>query len=147
MTKTKFKTAYGAKERSSFETTGASLTQQHFKDEVDIKNTIRRYDRTGLIANVNKAVAHYGDFTASVNEYQDALNLVIEAQQNFAALPAEIREVFGNNPGEFLEQVQDPANKDRMIELGLIERPQPKVEAKPEAENAAAPPAPQQAGE
>lgn len=145
--KTKFKTAYGAKERSSFETTGPSLTQQHFKEELDIKNTIRRYDRTGLIANVNKAVAHYGDFTASVNEYQDALNLVIEAQQNFAALPAEIRETFGNNPGQFLEEVQNPANKDRMIELGLIEAPQPKAEAFPAAENAAVPPAPQEAGE
>lgn len=145
--KTKFKTAYGARERSTFETIGPSLTQQHFKDEVDIKNTIRRYDRTGLIANVNKAVAHYGDFTASVNEYQDALNLVIEAQQNFAALPSEIREVFGNNPGQFLEQVQNPANKDRMIELGLIEKPQIKAEVNPEPENAAAPPAPQQAGE
>jgi phage internal scaffolding protein len=147
MTKVKFKTAYGVKERSSFETTGPSLTQQHFKDEVDIKNTIRRYDRTGLIANVNKAVAQYGDFTASVNEYQDALNLVIAAQQNFAALPAEIREMFGNNPGEFLEQVQNPENRDRMMELGLIERPQPKVEVLNETEKAAAPPAPQKAGE
>jgi bifunctional DNA-binding transcriptional regulator/antitoxin component of YhaV-PrlF toxin-antitoxin module len=62
-------------------------------------------------------------------------------------LPAEIREMFGNNPGEFLEQVQNPENRDRMMELGLIERPQPKVEVLNETEKAAAPPAPQKAGE
>lgn len=143
--KQSFKTAYGKRERVSYETTGESLTQQHFKQEVDIKNIIRKYDRTGLIQNVRKGQAMYGDFTASVNEYADALNLVIAAQDNFAQLPSEIREAFGNDPGRYLEEVGDPANKEKMQALGLIEAD--KREEKPEAVKAAEPPAPQEAGE
>jgi phage internal scaffolding protein len=141
--KQSFKTAYGKRERVSLETVGESLTQQHFKQEVDLKNIIKKYDRTGLIQNVRKGQAMYGDFTASVNEYADALNLVIAAQENFAQLPSEIREAFGNDPGRYLEEVGDPANNEKMYELGLKERP----EVKPEAKEAAEPPAPQEAGE
>jgi phage internal scaffolding protein len=142
--KQSFKTAYGKRERVSFETVGESLTQQHFKQEVDLKNIIRKYDRTGLIQNVRKGQAMYGDFTASVNEYADALNLVIAAQENFAQLPSEIREAFGNDPGRYLEEVGNPDNDEKMYELGLKQRP---VQTKPEAEKAAEPPAPQEAGE
>ena len=63
-----------------------SLTEQHHKDEVDINNVVRRYDKQGVITHVNKARAMYGDFT-EVNEYQDALNTVIQAQDAFAELP------------------------------------------------------------
>lgn len=143
--KQSFKTAYGKRERVSYQTTGESLTQQAFKQEVDIKNIIRKYDRTGLISNVRKGQAMYGDFTASVNEYADALNLVIEAQENFAELPSEIREAFDNDPGKYLEEIGNPANKAKFQELGLIERD--KQVEKPEANEAAEPPAPQKAGE
>lgn len=140
-----FRSAYGKRERVSYETTGESLTQQHFKQELDIKNVIRKYDRTGLIQNVTKAVAQYGDFTHAVNEYSDALNLVINAQNNFLALPSEIREKFGNDPGQFLEAVQDPARKEEMQAMGLLEAdPLPELEA---IKKAAEPPAPPQAGE
>jgi phage internal scaffolding protein len=145
--KQSFKTAYGKRDRVSYETKGASLTQQHFKDEVDIKKIIKKYDRTGIIQNVNKAVAQYGDFTASVNEYADALNLVVAAQQHFAQLPSEIRERFNNDPGTFLEQVGNPDNKEEMQQLGLVERDvavEREVQAK---DSAAEPPAPQKAGE
>lgn len=140
-----FKTAYGKRERVSYETSGDSLTQQHFKQEVDIKNIIRKYDRTGLVQNVRKGQAMYGDFTASVNEYADALNLVIQAQENFAQLPSKIREAFGNDPGRYLEEVGNPDNNEKMYELGLKERPA--VKEKPEDFEAAEPPAPQIAGE
>ena len=142
--KQSFKTAYGKRERVSYETSGESLTQQHFKQEVDIKNVIRKYDRTGLIQNVRKGQAMYGDFTASVNEYADALNLVIAAQENFAQLPSEIREAFGNDPGRYLEEVGNEEYNEKMYELGLKQRP---AVERPEAKEAAEPPAPQEAGE
>jgi len=34
-----------------------SRTQQHLKDETDINNIIKKYDRTGLLNHVNQAVA------------------------------------------------------------------------------------------
>ena len=118
----KFKTAYGDRTRSGFETTGDSLTQQSHAAAADVRNIIKQYDRTGLIANVNKGIAQYGDYS-EINEYAEALNMVAEANQSFAEIPSHIREQFNNNAGLFFEFATDPKNKEKMIEMGLAERP------------------------
>ena len=143
MSKQKFN-AYGVSERVKTEIVGESLTQQHFAQEADVKNIIKQYDRTGLIANVNRGVAKYGDYS-EVNEYAENLRMVQAAQASFMELPAEIREKFGNDPGNFFEFATDPKNHEAMVNLGLAERP---VEAVvEEAQGATEPPAPQEAGE
>jgi phage internal scaffolding protein len=109
-------------QRSQVKPVGDSLTQQHFTAEADIKNIIRKHDREGLIANVNRARAMYGDFT-EVNEYAESLNTVIRAQEAFMELPSDIRAKFKNDPGSFLEFVTNDANKEQMYELGLAQRP------------------------
>ena len=149
MTKvSKLKTAYGDRTRSGFETTGESLTQQSHASAADVRNIIKQYDRTGLIANVNKGIAQYGDYS-EINEYAEALNMVREANESFATIPSHIREQFNNNAGLFFEFVTDPKNSEKMIEMGLKKAPEIKkkdvVEATTKSE--IAPPAPQEAGE
>ena len=140
----KFNTAYGDRKRQGFETTGDSLTQQSHASAADVRNIIKQYDRTGLIANVNKGVAQYGDYS-EVNEYAEALNMVRAANENFAELPSHIREQFGNNPGVFFEFATDPKNKEKMIEMGLAKADETNVEVQPKSEPA--PPAPSEEGE
>lgn len=145
---TKFKTAYSEKKRVQTKPVGESLTQQHFAKDADVRNIIKQYDKTGLIANVNRGVAQYGDYS-EINEYREALDMVNMANDNFMQLPAELREMFGNDAGTFFEFATDPKNKDKMIELGLAEAPIAKetetpVQAKKEAGE---PPAPPEAGE
>ena len=82
-----FKTAYEPKERNGFQTTGESLTQQHFKEESQINNIIAFHDKNGLIKNVQQGVAKYGDFTV-VNEYREALDRIREADETFAEIPS-----------------------------------------------------------
>ena len=96
-------------------------TEQHHKDRCNITTILKKYDKTGLITHVNNAVAHYGDYT-EVNEYKEACNLVITAENNFMSLPSDVRKRFGNDPGEFFEFATDPANLDEMINLGLAEK-------------------------
>jgi phage internal scaffolding protein len=147
MAKMVFKTGYGERERVKTEPKGESLTQQHFAHEADVRNIIKQYDKTGLIANVQKGVARYGDYS-EVNEYREALDLVNEANGMFAELPAELREMFQNNAGTFLEFATNPENENKMVELGLKDPPQIPVERPKEAVNKAAePPAPHIAGE
>lgn len=93
-------------------------TKQSHKDECDINVILRKYDKTGLITHVNTAAAQYGDFT-EINEYQESLNLVINAQNAFDELPSSIRKKFGNDPGAFFEFVTDPANEAACVEMGL----------------------------
>lgn len=118
----KFKTPYGDRTRVGFETTGESLTQQSHAAAADVRNIIKQYDRTGLIANVNKGIAQYGDYS-EINEYAEALNMVREANESFEQIPSHIREQFNNNAGLFFEFATDPKNAEKMIEMGLKEKP------------------------
>jgi len=146
MAKMQFKTGYGERERTTTEPKGESLTQQHFAQEADVRNIIKQYDKTGLIANVQKGVAQYGDYS-EVNEYREALDLVNDANGMFAELPAELRQMFQNNAGTFLEFATNPENENKMM-LGLKEAPRVLTsEAEEPKEKAAEPPAPQIAGE
>lgn len=97
------------------------MTEQHHKDACDVHCIISQYDKTGLITHVSGAKAMYGDFTQN-NEYQEALNLVIKAQNAFDDLPAKVRQRFGNDPGEFLEFVSNPENQEEMVKLGLAQK-------------------------
>ena len=147
MTKAKFRTGYGDRKRHSFETTGESLTQQSHAQAADVRNIIKQYDRTGLIANVNKGVAQYGDYS-EINEYSEALNMVRVADENFETLPSHIREQFNNNAGLFFEFATNPKNSEQMIKMGLKKAPaadNKSVEVDMKSESA--PPAPQDAAE
>ena len=140
----KFKTPYGDRTRSGFETTGDSLTQQSHAAAADVRNIIKQYDRTGLIANVNKGIAQYGDYS-EINEYAEALNMVREANESFAEIPSHIREQFGNNAGVFFEFATDPKNKEEMIKMGLAQAPEMVREEPSKSESA--PPTPSEEGE
>lgn len=147
MAKMVFKTGYGERERVQAKPKGESLTQQHFAHEADVRNIIKQYDKTGLIANVQKGVARYGDYS-EVNEYREALDLVNDANNMFADIPAELREMFGNDAGTFFEFCTNPENKQKMIELGLAEAPNVVVDYSNDVKDTAAePPAPLDKGE
>jgi phage internal scaffolding protein len=138
MTKIKFKTAYDERQRKGFETVGESLTQQHFAQEADIKNIIKKHDRTGIISHVARGMAQYGDYT-EINEYRESLDIVNKANESFMGLPSEVRAYFENDAGQFFEFVTNPANDEKMVELGLKEAPPlPEVEAQPAKKEAKA---------
>lgn len=122
--KATFRTAYGDRVREQFHTEGESLTQQHMLQECDIKEIIKKHDRTGIITHVNRGVEQYGDFS-EINEYREALDLVNNAMGSFMQLPSDIRKMFDNDPGEFFEFATNPDNAARMVELGLAPSPAP----------------------
>jgi len=70
-----------------------------------------------------KGNAFYGDFSDLPTDYHTALNIVTQANQSFMQLPADMRSKFDNDPGQFLEFVNDPANAQALIDMGLaVER-------------------------
>ena len=98
-----------------------TLAQQQFRDEADINTILERFGRTGeLIVPVN--VPEFGDYT-EVGDYHSAMNMIIEAQSAFDALPARIRKEFDNDAGRFVDFVMDENNRDKAVEMGLIEAP------------------------
>jgi len=109
-----------------------SLAQQHFKDECDINNILRQFNVTGLLPETPLS-PRYGDFTGIV-DYHSALNAVIAAEDEFMALPADLRARFENDPENLINFLNDEKNKEEAIKLGLVNQELIENEKKIEAE-------------
>jgi len=110
--------------RLQYATEGASRTEQAHANEVNINTIMARVEK-GQTVSINTASPLYGDFTG-VSDYQTACDTVIQAQEDFMALPAKVRSRFDNDPAKLIEFIQNPENKEELIELGLIDDPTPK---------------------
>jgi len=110
-------------------------TKQSFTDDCDINKIVARYQKTGAIAHLNKHQADYGFATS--DDFSTAMRTVIVAQEMFDGLPSSIRNRFANDPGQFLDFVQDADNIDEGRRLGLWPDEEPgATEAAPEPKKA-----------
>lgn len=108
---------------------GPGLTKQSFKDECDVNFIMDKWKRTGIIPaeSVGKMRPSYGDFT-NPNDYMEACNRVLDANEAFASLPAFLRDRFANEPANLIAFLADSNNQDEAIKLGLAQAPIPEGE-------------------
>lgn len=107
-----------------------TLTEQQHKDRVNI-NRIMQRARKGAGVPIYDKQATYGDFS-NVLEYQECMNRLVQAENDFQKLPAEVRKKFDNDPAKLIDFMQnmgdDPAMIEEAIEIGLVERqPEPVI--------------------
>lgn len=115
-----FQNAYSAAYRGSdLECKDESLAQQQFKDDVDINVLLERFKITGQMPQ-GVVMPTYGDFTG-VSDYRTAQEAIRRARDSFMQLPAELRAKFDNDPQKLLEFVSDEKNRDKAVELGLVQ--------------------------
>ena len=96
---------------------GPSRTKQSEAEEADINTIVRRFNLTGQMP-TNIRTPQYGDFDG-IESFQDAMDRVRQAQENFMLIPAEIRAKFGNDPGAFVEYATNPDNLPELRKMGL----------------------------
>ena len=116
-----FITAYGPKLKVALDfDPDEGMTEQHHKDECDINNIVRRYDRSGVIQHLRQVEGRYTDVTSV--EFHEAMNIVASANSAFEELPSNIRAHFRNDPAAFMDFVHDPNNKDQLVRMGLAKQ-------------------------
>lgn len=106
-----------ASDEAGLECSDPSLTQQQFKEEADINTIVDRFLRSGVLptpVNMPQYVDYEGVF-----DFQSAMNVVRQADENFMRLDAKVRARFNNSPQEFLEFFANPDNTDEAVRLGL----------------------------
>ncbi|AZL82744.1 internal scaffolding protein [Apis mellifera associated microvirus 6] len=112
-----------------------SLTRQEFKEQCDLAKLLKRFCKTpeGLAALQNARgfaeTARFED-VSMVPDFRAARDAIIAAEAKFMALPAIVRKRFGNDAAEFLDFMQNPANQDEAVKLGLAV-PKPVEAVKP----------------
>lgn len=101
------------------------MVEQHHKAECDINQIIKKHagNIQAIVGNFQAAEMRFDDVTG--NDFQEAMNKVNRARDEFLKLPVKVRRKFNNSPAEFLDFVQNPANVDEMISLGLAVKPKP----------------------
>ncbi len=95
-----------------------SLAIQSAEEESNINTIVRRFGISGQLPD-QVAMPRSGDFT-DAPDFQTAMNLVRQAQEEFVRVPADIRARFSNDPQQFMNFFEDPANYDEALKLGLV---------------------------
>lgn len=123
--KISFKTQYEPNVDVGVEIKGESKTLQEFKNDCDI-NVIMEKIKCGIdptpasvMRGSMKRQPMYGDFTM-FGDFSAMQNKILQAQDMFAALPAQIRAKFGDNPASLIEFVNNPENREECEKLGLL---------------------------
>lgn len=109
--------------------------RQSFKDECDINNILKKYQKTGVVDWLAKHEGTYADVSAF--DFMSAQMTIVEAKRMFGDLPSSVRKRFSNDPAEFLLFMEDDSNLEEAIKLGLATR---KVVEEPIVAAVAAPP-------
>lgn len=97
---------------------GECHTQQNAKDECDINIIIKRHAKTGNISHLNPKTPLYID-CSKVTDLQGALNLVEEAEDNYATLPASVRRASNNDPVQFIQMIHSVDGTELLNQAGL----------------------------
>ena len=132
----KFLTKFDRPKMNGLKCPEKTRTKQSFKDECDINNILKKYQKTGQLPDMIRSNPQYGDFS-DVVDYQTGLDIVNKAHMQFMALSADVRERFANSPEKFLQFCGDSKNLPEMIKMGIaIERKQEDdTDSKPEVNN------------
>lgn len=107
------------------------LTDRSAAGECDINRIMSKYMRTGTVPQ-GVSVGQYGDFSLA-GDYLAAQQVIVNAREQFEALPSAVRDRFRNSPEVFLEFIHNKANTEEAQKLGLLKEvvaPPPPVSVK-----------------
>lgn len=123
MAKAKLRHGYSPHNPEDYATPGGGekMTQENFQESCDINNILKKYQKTGVIDHVSQFGEQYGELDGQT--FHEMMTTVAEAQSMFNELPSKAREYFDNDPGAFLDYVEnmDPENPPAdFVNLGLM---------------------------
>lgn len=97
-----------------------SLTCHVDDDETDINQLVYRSRMRELSGESN---AFYVDSSVltGADDYHSAMNRICAVNDSFSELPSSLRNRFNNDPSQMLSFLEDPANIEEGVSLGLLD--------------------------
>lgn len=102
---------------------GPIIVKQADASETDLNVIVRRHQEMGIPIYPDGR-ARYGDFT-SFDSYHDALNRIMEAQDEFMMLSPELRDACENDVGKLLSMLETVEGREALFGKGLDEKAVP----------------------
>ena len=107
--------------RVSDNTGTKSRVEPQHGEECNINTIMRKMHAQGILPHF-KTGGNFGNFT-EMDDFHTCQNRIIAANNDFMALPSELRSKFQNDPGQLLDFLSDENNRAEAIEMGLIAPP------------------------
>lgn len=101
-----------------------SMTDQAFKDDVNVNLIMERFMKTGHLP-LRQAQPIFADLSMTSIDLPTALRMIRDSEKAFGELPVEVRQKFGYSPEAMILFLQNPENHKEAIELGLLEVREP----------------------
>lgn len=114
---------------TAFHSDEPSMTQQHFTQDANINEIVRRFGLDGQPLPIPDFQGMYTDLR-DIPDLRTVLEHARTAKEQFLELPPKLRARFHNNMLEMWEFINDPENKEEALKLGLLV--EPKKEPPPE---------------
>ena len=111
-----YKTKYDLPPRAASPAGGVSLTDRSELANCDINVIVRRYNAGD--DSVVRTSGIYAD-VSEIGDLAQSMDTVMRAKRDFAALPADVRARFGNDPVALVSWLQDAGNVEEAVRLGL----------------------------
>lgn len=105
--------------RPRVEAVGDGRVKEAPKELSDVNSIVARYRRNGSFDHVSKAAPIFAD-VSQIGDFRGCVARVRAAEEAFDSLPAVIRSRFSNDPAKLVDFIQDPANLDEGVKLGLM---------------------------
>jgi len=113
---------------------GDSVTQQHFKNQCDVNQIVAAYEATGVDPYAHRAQQQNFGFATS-KTFEQASREIAEVHSAFAALPSKERSAFANDPAQWIEAINTPAEiVEEIIDSAGPESPSEEAPTPPKTE-------------
>jgi len=100
-----------------------TMAEQHTGHLTDINYLMEKHQPDELAAYLTARTSHRAEITghdfSTEPDLQEGMNVVYQSRKRFEALPEEIKRNFKNHV-EFLKFIDNEANAEKMIKLGLL---------------------------
>lgn len=118
---------------------GRSRTKQNFAKEADINNIMAKYLKKGVVPIV--AGSPMSVDVSELGDFQSVQNYLLAVEKQFQQVPSDVRKLCDNDPGKFIDWINNPENKAEAIKKGLLpkEPPVENIPPKPDPNQPAEP--------
>lgn len=98
-----------------------SRVKPEFAERVNINSIMKKY-RMRDLPPLDPNSPLYNDYSEA-GDFHTAMQITLNAEAAFAALPSEIRTKFQNDAGNLMNYLADPKNNEESVKLGLRKSP------------------------
>ena len=107
-----------------------TATKQSFKEDCDINRIMARWMKGEHPMHIAKIQPIFGGFHPAA-DLQEAFEVVANAEEAFAALPAAVRDAVENDPRNLEAFLADEANAEFLAAQGVLSTPPPEPPGPP----------------